>query len=56
MNELLEYLRQHGMVCVGHNGRILAWCEYYNSTTFRTEFHLETINPTLRDVRDWLGY
>jgi len=50
MNDLLNYIRQHGMVCAEHNGRILAWCAYSH------EYRLESIQPTLRDVLNWLGY
>lgn len=50
MNDLLNFIRQHDMVCVEHNGRIIAWCAYSE------EYRLESIRPTLRAVRDWLGY
>ena len=51
MNELLDYLRRHHTVCVEHDGRILAWCAYSDGP-----YRLESIKPTLRAVRDWLGY
>jgi len=54
MNDLLNYIRQHGMVCAEHNGRILAWCLAW--CAYSHEYRLESIQPTLRDVLNWLGY
>jgi hypothetical protein len=55
---LLEYLKQHSIVARYNYGDCKLFCEavYYDTVKKKGFKVLEEVEPTLKDVRMWLGY
>jgi hypothetical protein len=53
---LLEYLKQHSIVASFNSVRGLLECEAVYSANGESFTVLEDVEPTLKDVREWLGY